>query len=374
MKRRVFFIICFALLSAYPIYRNYYYGRALEQYERHVQFMEVNSRFHNPWQYRIFSPLSVELIKNIYDLTLDKILPIEKLLKLNINSGASSTTKKTVTLFEQLKNPDFIKYNLIYSVYRFALNLLLYYLVFLYLKHFIKNNWLIFLGLILTGYFFGNAVTDSDFTLHTYIDNVLYLCAALVILKGKNQWYILLLTILGACNRETSLLIPFLFLVSHIDWNGWRLNNFAVRKFPFPKSQVIVITALCGVCFIAIFVSIRWYYGYEPATQWKVPAGLPMLKFNLASVNSIKSYFEMLGLFSIIPLVCLYKFKQTDFRLRVWFLALVPIWFMVHWVAVVAYQPRLFLVPTLLLFLPMLLQIIEGNNALIKDAKVSEIN
>ncbi len=43
--------VCLAIMSAYPIYRNYYYGLAIEQYERHIDFLEVNSRFHNPWQY-----------------------------------------------------------------------------------------------------------------------------------------------------------------------------------------------------------------------------------------------------------------------------------------------------------------------------------
>ncbi|MEM9679037.1 MAG: hypothetical protein AAF901_01835, partial [Bacteroidota bacterium] len=136
--------------------------------------------------------------------------------------------------------------------------------------------------------------------------------------------------------------------------------------------EVILITVLCGVCFITIFIGIRWYYGYEPATQWKVPAGLPMLKFNLASATAIKSYFEMFSLFSVIPIVCIYKFNQTDIKLRVWFLAIVPIWFTIHWIAVVAYQPRLFLVPTLLIFLPMLLQIVE--NASGKNDQIFKVN
>ena len=45
-----------------------------------------------------------------------------------------------------------------------------------------------------------------------------------------------------------------------------------------------------------------------------------------------------------------------------------PIWFAVHYVSVVAYQPRLFVVPLVLTFLPMFLWLIEKE---IQDSKVT---
>jgi hypothetical protein len=99
-----------------------------------------------------------------------------------------------------------------------------------------------------------------------------------------------------------------------------------------------------------------------------------MLRLNLVSLIAVKSYFEMIGAFSIIPLICLYKFKSASRILQIWFIGIVPIWFLVHFVSVVAYQSRLFLVPTLLIFVPMLLEIIENEYfALLKKDQILEI-
>lgn len=358
--KNVLFIIALSVLSLYPIYRNYYYGRAIEQYERHVQFMAVNTQFHNPWQYRIFTPLTVEGLKYLYDNTIDKIFPAEKFIvnKIPENSKPKESMKE---LISQLKNPDFIKYNIVYAAYRFVLNVLIYLLTFTLLAHFVSSRWLIYFGLIFLSLSLGNAVNDSDLTLHTYLDTVLYLFAALIILSKRNDWYIVPLVIIGATNRETCLLIPFLYLVSSVDWHGWASQKFSPRKFPFPKSKTIAVTAVSAVFFVAIFLAIRWYYGYQPQTEWKVPAGLPMLKLNLLSALGIKSYFEMIGLFSIIPIICLLKLRRASIVLQVWFIGIVPIWFLVHWVSVVAYQARLFLVPTVIVFIPMLLEFVEKD-------------
>jgi hypothetical protein len=94
---------------------------------------------------------------------------------------------------------------------------------------------------------------------------------------------------------------------------------------------------------------------------WRVPAGLPMLKLNLLSSISIKTYFEMFGTFALLPFVFLFKFRAMDFRLRLFFLLMVPLWLLVHWVSVVGYQSRLYLVPTLLILLPGVLQLIERS-------------
>jgi hypothetical protein len=357
-KKVLFLTICFGLLSAYPIYRNFYYGRAILQYERHVQFMNVQSRFHNPWQYRVLTPLTVEALKVIYDNTIDKIYPIGERLKLKLPEGADpkDSTKELLSL---ASNPDFIKYTMIYAGLRFLQNVAIFILCYILLAYFVRSEWLIFLGLMFIALSLGNSVNDSDFTLHTYLDNILYLLAALVILYRKSPWYIVPITVIGAFNRETSLLIPFLYAVSTIDWSGWQSNKFSLKKLPIPEIRVFIITGLSLVLFISIFIGIRWYYGYQPQTQWKVPAGLPMLKLNLVSLLAVKSYFEMIGAFAVLPFICLYKLRSSSQILQVWFIALVPLWFGVHFVSVVAYQSRLFLVPTLIIFVPMMLEIIE---------------
>lgn len=359
-KANIFILFLLLLLSIYPVYRNYYYGNAALQYERHLQFLNRESQFYNPWQYRILAPLSAEAIKKVYDVTIDKIYPIEEKFKFKKPQGFAPK-EKTASMLNQLGEPGFIKYNLVYSVYRIVLNFFIYLLGFKFLSLFVKNRWLMVFGLVFMSLSMGNAVNDSDFTLHTYIDNILYLVAALIILQKKNPWLIVLLTFIGSLNRETSLLIPFLYLISVIDWEKWYADKLSIKRLPWPDMKTILVTASSLVVFIGVFIAIRWYYGYESQSQWKVPAGLPMLKLNLISFSAVKSYFEMIGAFSVVPFICIYLIRRTSKILQTWFWGIVPLWFLVHFTLVVAYQSRLFLVPTFIIFLPMLLEIVESE-------------
>ncbi len=307
----------------------------------------------------------MEATKIAYDNTIDKIIPITDIIRIKLPEGANPKGS-TIRFLEMMSNPDFVKYNMIYSAYRFATNLLIFVLLYLFLAKFTNNKWLIIFGLIYTSIILGNSVNDSDFTLHTYINCVLYLLGALIIISRKNDWYIVVLTIIGAFNRETSILIPFLYFTTNINWSVWKENNLFTNLLSIVKSKHFLITIISGICFIVISVAVRIYYGYEEQTQWKVPAGIPMLKLNLLSAISIKSYFEMIGVFSVIPFIILYKFKQTSEILKIWFFSLVPIWFIAHLSLVVAYQSRLFLVPTLIIFLPMLLEIISKESKHLK--------
>ncbi|MGZ8538928.1 MAG: hypothetical protein ACXWV9_11725, partial [Flavisolibacter sp.] len=90
-------------------------------------------------------------------------------------------------------------------------------------------------------------------------------------------------------------------------------------------------------------------------------AGLPMLKLNLFSAMSFKTYFEILGVFSILPFAILYKFRSMPQLLRVWFLGIVPLWLAVHFYSVVAYQTRLFMVPLVMIIMPMILWLVEKH-------------
>jgi len=356
------FLTCFAifLLSVYPIYRNIYYGNAVRQYERHLDFLHVTSDFHNPWQYRIFAPLTVEGIKKVYDITIDRLYQIEENFRFTKPDGFAPKDR-IHEIISMLDRPGFVRYNLIYSSYRFFLNVTIYVLSFYFFGFFARSHLLRWLGLILIAYAMGNAVNDSDYTLHSYIDVILYLITAIIILGKHNPKWLLLVTFIGATNRETSALIPVLYFVSSIDWNQWRSVNFKLTQLKFPPLQKWVVTSLCLVIFIMVFVAIREYYGYKPPTEFKVASGLPMLKLNLISISSIKSYFELIGLFSIIPLMILYWFKKVNFTLKLWFIAIVPFWFLIHFSLVVAYQGRLFLVPTILVFIPIFLTFIDKD-------------
>ena len=69
----------------------------------------------------------------------------------------------------------------------------------------------------------------------------------------------------------------------------------------------------------------------------------------------------MYGVFGFLPIWCLFLFKEMNPKLKIFFIVIVPVWFAVHFISVVAYQSRLYLVPTLLIFFPAVLQHIENQ-------------
>ena len=368
VKKIVFFIISGFFLCSYPIYKNYINGLAINTYENFQEVIEGRSKFYNPWQYRILCPFLIEATKVIYDHTVDKVFPIENYVhfKFNDTSGFTPATEKFV---KELNDPEIIKYLAIFILFRFVIDLMILFFSFLLLRFFIKNLWLVLLGLIMISWSMGNGVNVSDLSFNTYLDVCLYLITGCLIVYRIRPWLVLPITIIGAFNRETSLLIPFLFFISNISFDTF---NYKQIFHYLPSRKVLLISIFSFVAFLTVFVGLRIYFGYRPQTIWKVPAGWSMLRLNTFSIVAIKGYFEMFGVFSILPLICIYKFKRCSMILRTWFLALVPIWFFVHLYSVVDYQSRLFLVPTLLVFLPMLFEIIEKTSSL--DSKSLDRN
>jgi hypothetical protein len=359
-KRKLLFIaFCFSLLSLYPIYKNFYNGAAVTTYERHIALVEGRSEYFNPWQYRMLCPLLIEGILWVYNHTVDKIYPVEEKFHFQFDQ-TSEPTPETKKIVELLQTKGAIKYMIVFLIFRFCLNLAVFVLAFCLWRYFISNNWLVFGGLMFVSLAMGNAVVASDLTFNTYLDNVFYLLTACVIVYRKSPLWLIPLTILAAFNRETALLIPFLFFISNIDFSAFRLSRFNITSIRLPKLNIWIITFISFLIFISIFTGVRIYYGYVTAQVWKVPQGIPMISLNLFSTVSLKSYSEMLGVFSVIPFIIIYKFKSLPLLLRTWFVLIVPLWFAVHIYSVVIYQTRLFLVPVIVIMLPMLLYIIEN--------------
>ena len=367
----IFLVFCFSLLSFYPIFRNFYYANGILTYERHIAFLEKRSEFYNPWQYRILCPMMVEGLIWTYDHTLDRIFPLEEKVHFKVNS-TTGTTDITDQFLQLTQNKEAFKYIMMFILFRFAEHLAIFFLGYILWSYFIKNDWLLFFGLIFLSLSMGNAVAVADLTLNTYLDIILYLLTAcLIVYRGNPLWLIPIIT-LGALNRETSLMIPFLYFVSCMDFSRLNLKKFSFSDLGFPKARVWLLVFIQYVIFFTLFIWIRNYYGYRPQHEWKVPAGLPMLRLNLFSPIGIKSYFEMIGTFGVIPFIILYKFRRFPALLRLWFIAIVPLWFSVHLLTVVTYQTRLFLVPTILIFLPMMMWLIE--NSLVQKTNRSAVS
>ncbi|RFM30170.1 hypothetical protein [Deminuibacter soli] len=360
MIKKLFFVFCISLLAMYPIYKNFYNGRAVLTYQRHIALINGNSEYYNPWQYRMLSPEIIEGLMWVYNHTVDKVYPIEEKFHFQLNP-TSNPTPETVEFFTLLQTRGALKYTVVFILFRFCLNFLVLSLAFLLWQKLVRSRWLKWTGLIIVSLAMGNGVIASDLVFSTYLDNVFYLLTAIIIVYNKNPRWLLLIVPLAAFNRETSLLIPFLFFVSMMDFSQFSFKRFNLAAIRFPAKQVWLLTSILYVLFFSIFIAVRVHYGYRPPQIWKVPAGIPMLKLNLLSSMAPKSYFELLGVMSIIPLIIIYQFKRFPLRMRVWFLALVPIWFAVHCYTVVAYQTRIFLVPLIIILVPMLLWLIEND-------------
>ena len=362
-SRLKYVVLAFAVLymALYPIYTNYHKGLGLEQYARHLGFFTGDILFPNPWQYRVLSHWIVEGIYQTYTHTIGRIIDIESLVTVNLPGASQDKFDQTRKLLEQIKTPGYITYNLVFVFFRLVTHLLIFWVAFLYYKKFVKSDWLMYFGIILISLSFGNSVNDSDLAFNTYLDVLFYLLVGYIIVSEKYDWYLLPVTILAALNRETSVLIPFVYFIARIDWKKVNFADLKLNKL-LPSKKTILITGVSYLFFWTIFVGLRIYYGLEAYQGVRgAPSGFSTLIINLFSLVSIKTYFEMYGTFMVLPIIVLYKFKRIDPILRALFIALVPVWFFVHLWAAVAYQSRLFLVPTLLVFLPAALQIIEKD-------------
>ncbi|MBL0744246.1 hypothetical protein [Chryseolinea lacunae] len=350
----IFFII--AWMAAYPIYTNYYRGLAIEQYERFLDWKADRSMFYNPWQYRILCYEIVEGTYQVLDHTVFKLIHFAG-PQLNLPGNTGDKNEVTQKMLRLAQQPEFIKYTIVFVGFRFLQNALIFFLAFQYFSHFLKSRSIVLLSIMFIPFMMGNAVVDSDLSFNTYMDVTLYLLAGLVIVKGYSDWWIVPLTILGALNRETSLMIPAIYFCSKVDWSKW--PDF--KQLFFTNFKPWIVAAVSMVFFVVIFAAIRMHFGYRPQTDWRVPAGLPMLKLNLFSSVSVKTYMEMYGVFGFLPIWCLFLFKEMNQYLKIFFIVIVPVWFGIHLFSVVAYQSRLYLVPTLLIFLPVVLQHIENQ-------------
>ncbi|UAY51302.1 hypothetical protein [Ferruginibacter albus] len=351
----------------YPIYHNFYYSNGLLTYERHRAVIEKRSEFYNPWQYRVLCPYTIEGMLWVYNHTVDKVYPVEQKIHFNIQS-TSGTNEETEEFIKLMQTPGAIKYMILFILFRFIEHVFIFYLTWRLWNYFIKNKWLLFFALNFLAISLGNAGAAADLTFNTYLDIIFYLIAANMIVYGANSLWLFVIIPFAAFNRETSMMIPALYFISQTDFTQFSFKKLNINKIGWPKKSLWLQTAALYVIFFSIFFYLRWYFGYRPQQVWKVPSGLPMLKLNLFSAVGVKAYFELIGTFGIIPII-LYKFKSFPHLLKKWFLFLVPVWFLIHYVSVVAYQPRLFMVPLILIFMPMLLWLIDKEGK--RDAQLT---
>jgi hypothetical protein len=357
---RWFLCFCFALLSIFPVYRNFYYSNGMLTYERHKAVIEKRSEYYNPWQYRILCPYTVEALVKLYSITVEKIYPVDQKIHFSIES-TSGTTNETEQFVKLMQTPGAIKYIIVFILFRFTEHFFIFFLAWRLWSYFVKSKWLVFFGINFLALALGNAVAVADLSFNTYMDIIFYLTTANIIVYKKKYLWLVPITVLASFNRETGILIPAFYFISQTDFTSFLIRKKNWDSIVFPPAKIWWLTIFLYLLFFAVFIGLRVYFGYKPQQVFKVPAGLPMLKLNFFSAVGVKAFMELLGTFAVIPLILLYTFKRLPYLLKKWFLFIVPIWFAVHFVSVVAYQTRLFLVPLAMIMIPMILWLIENE-------------
>ncbi|MFK7908617.1 MAG: hypothetical protein AB8B69_26035 [Chitinophagales bacterium] len=314
------FIGAVVLLSGYALASHYFelgYSNIVDtvQYSRHQRLLAGDSPFFNPWQYRVLTTYAIEAVAQV-----------------GLVLGLS--TAKT--------------YFVVFMGFRFLEHLLIFGLAYLFYRKFTPNPYLILFSFIILSYAMSRAIFDSDLSFSTYLDVIFFLLAAVFLWYEHPLWWFVPLSVFAAFNRETAVLIPLFLIADSINWSGF---SSKIRSLPQLKVGIISLTLFMG-----IFVALRAYYGYP---QRIAPDIFYILWLNCYLGHT---HFWTFGMFNILPLLTFMVFKELPPRLKTLFWVIIPIWFVIHYSMTACHESRLFLVPTVMVFMPAALVLVERGN------------
>ena len=302
-SRKKSFVV-FALLvflSLYTVYAQFenpeIKGRLDIQMGRHDAVISGGAP--DPWQYRVFSEWL-----------------IEGLVWFGTQAGFES------------------KYLEVFVLLRIAQNLAIFILVRRFFWKIGFSDVTSLLGIILLAASMLNSFHQSDLSFNTYFDLIFYLAASLLILNNSFAWLPLLM-LFASLNRETSGLIPIMAFST--------LTGFRNGKSKLLAS-IISLAVWAGV-----FLLLRMIYpGRELFIPYGYHPGWELFAYN-ASPGSL---LMLLRFLSFTPLVGFVYYGRWAPELRRFFIALIPVWFLVHFFGGVVSEARLFLVPQALVLIP----------------------
>ena len=276
------------------------------QLQRHNDVL--NGQAPNPWQYRVLSEIVAEGF---------------------------------IDLCRFLRVQDPIGFGFI--AFRLLQNIAVFLLAFALYRQTSTSKWLPWIGILLLAFSIKNGFYDNDLSFNTYFDVLFYLAAVLLILKRRYFW-VALLMIPAALNRETSGVIPFLMLCALLD------NPRLLQRKYIPVYLSIAIFAF-------IILGLRLSYPGRPLyVPYKQTPGVQLLLYNLTRSFTWEQLFHTLGFVPVLGLAFFFILPNLWQR---FFLVLVPLWFGIHAFLSVMGETRLFFVPQAILFIPAALFVFE---------------
>ena len=286
---------------AYVAARGMHYLAEGNQILRHRSIIEGQAG--DPWQYRV---LSAYLIEGFIHL-------------LNLASVPSSHVLAFIGL-------------------RFILDSAIFLAAFVYFRRLGVTLPNALIGILLFAWGVSYSHYDSDLQFSTFFDILFYLLAGIAMISGRTSW-IFVITALAALNRETSGLIPFMYLSAGL-----------IVPAASSRLQVVGRFVLLLALYLIVFVGLRMAYGDQTliVPHGHAP-GLALLGYNL--FRSV-SWWQCLATLSVIPVLACAGYSKWPTHLRVFFWTVVPAWFLIHLVGAVIAETRLLLVPQVLVFIP----------------------
>jgi hypothetical protein len=299
--------------------------RPIHSLIRLQQFNDRELMYHNPWQYRVLSNWLV-----------DGWIHLLHSFSLELPPAALAYTPQGQNFF----GVDSNEWPLL--LFKFLQNALLFAVAYEFYKLFTREKILVYSSMIILAYALGLGNFDSDLSFNSYFDVIFYICACLLVLRKKYDYFPLLVAG-AALNRETSVLIPFLLLVAGIDFREKRISD----------KRAVLFAGLSIMVYAVIFFGLRFYYGYRPPRHIPgLPSVIDYWKYNLSLPLT---YFKLLMIFSVLPMLSLLAWRQWPPVLRKWLWVILPAWIIVHFSWSIVAESRLFYVPVAVLFIPGLL-------------------
>jgi hypothetical protein len=195
------------------------------------------------------------------------------------------------------------------------------------------------LGLVLVAFAMTQAHYHSALAFDTYAEVAVYLAAALLILDRRYAW-IVPLTIVGTINRETCGLIPLM------------LASAALPLGPRTREgrRVLLLAALALVAYGVTFWTVRTIVGPGGLI---LPAGKhPGIEVFQLNVERGVTWDNLFRTWTLVPVLALAQWRAWPEQLRLFALAVVPAWIVLHFFLAVVAETRLMLVPYVLVFVP----------------------
>ena len=295
------FVLAAFTTHTYVHARGYKFLDTGVQIHRHLKMMEGHAG--NPWQYRVLSAYLVE-----------------GLIRVLRAAGVSHPHV-----------PAFIGF-------RFVQDVAIFLVAVLYFKKLGVSLPNAVLGIMVLAWGVSYSLYDSDLEFNTFFDLLFYLLAGLAIISNRSVW-ILPITALAALNRETSGLIPFMYL--------------AVALVTAPKTSRKRAAFLAGLSlgvYLLVFFGLRIAYGDQTLlVPYGHSPGIPLLRYNVLRATT---WWQLMATLGLVPFLALFGYRKWPVPLRVFFWVVAPAWFAIHLVAAVMAETRVLLVPQALVFIP----------------------